>query len=287
MAGLLSGLDKLGLGKLEGMDLFEEQSTNESLIPTEQNSKPQFNEEEVLFDKTYECPVCYGTIKERTLRTGKVKLLHTDMDLRPVYENMEPLKYDVITCPHCGYAVLTRYFQGLTSLQIKEVKEKISKSFKNSDEKKAVYTYEEAIERYKLCLVNTIVKHGKASEKAYICLKGGWLVRSMMENMDPDDTDYAAKRKEAREQEREFLRNALEGFIAARQSESYPMCGMDEITMTYLVADLGRQIGKYDEALRMVARVLMSKNVSDRIKQKTIDLKELIREEKEKAAGKK
>ena len=32
----------------------------------------------------------------------------------------------------------------------------------------------------------------------------------------------------------------------------------------------------------MVARVLMSKNVSDRIKQKTIDLKELIREEKAK-----
>ena len=49
MAGLLSGLDKLGLGKLEGMDLFEEQSTNESLTLTEQDSKPQFNEEEVLF----------------------------------------------------------------------------------------------------------------------------------------------------------------------------------------------------------------------------------------------
>ena len=56
--------------------------------------------------------------------------------------------------------------------------------------------------------------------------------------------------------------------------------------MTYLVADLGRQVGKYDEALRMVARVLMSKNVGDRIKQKTLELKELIREEKAKAEGK-
>jgi len=277
MAGLLSGLDKLGLGKLEGMDLFEEQSTNESLIPTEQNSKPQFNEEEVLFDKTYECPVCYGTIKERTLRTGKVKLLHTDMDLRPVYENMEPLKYDVITCPHCGYAVLTRYFQGLTSLQIKEVKEKISKSFKNSDEKKAVYTYEEAIERYKLCLVNTIVKHGKASEKAYICLKGGWLVRSMMENMDPDDTDYAAKRKEAREQEREFLRNALEGFIAARQSESYPMCGMDEITIEYLIAVLAMEFEKYDVAAKLITQIIVSPSANNRVKDKAREVKEILR----------
>ena len=64
------------------------------------------------------------------------------------------------------------------------------------------------------------------------------------------------------------------------------MCGMDEITMTYLVADLARQIGKYEEALRMVARVLMSKNAGDRIKHKTIDLKEMIREEKAKAEGK-
>ena len=38
-----------------------------------------------------------------------------------------------------------------------------------------------------------------------------------------------------------------------------------------------------EDDIRMVARVLMSKNASDRIKQKTIDLKELIREEKEKA----
>lgn len=277
MAGLLSGLDKLGLGKLEGMDLFEEQTEQVTATPEKKPVKPQFNEEEVLFDKTYECPVCYGTIKERTLRTGKVKLLHTDMDLRPVYENMEPLKYDVITCPHCGYAVLSRYFQGLTSGQIKEVKEKISKSFKSSDEKKLIYTYEEAIERYKLCLVNTIVKHGKASEKAYICLKAGWLVRSMMENMDPDDPDYATKRQSAKAQEKEFLRNALEGFIAARQSESYPMCGMDEITVEYLIAVLAMEFEKYDVAAKLITQIIVSPSANSRVKDKAREVKEILR----------
>jgi len=277
MAGLLSGLDKLGLGKLEGMDLFEEQTEQVTATPEKKPVKPQFNEEEVLFDKTYECPVCYGTIKERTLRTGKVKLLHTDMDLRPVYENMEPLKYDVITCPHCGYAVLSRYFQGLTSGQIKEVKEKISKSFKSSDEKKLIYTYEEAIERYKLCLVNTIVKHGKASEKAYICLKAGWLVRSMMENMDPDDADYDKKRQSAKAQEKEFLRNALEGFIAARQSESYPMCGMDEITVEYLIAVLAMEFEKYDVAAKLITQIIVSPSANSRVKDKAREVKEILR----------
>lgn len=276
MAGLLSGLDKLGLGKLEGMDLFEEQTEN-AKQDEEKEKKPQFNEEEVLFDKTYECPVCYGAIKERTLRTGKIKLLHTDMDLRPVYEHMEPLKYDVVTCPHCGYAVLSRFFQRLTAGQVKEIKEKISQSFKSVDEKKSTYTYEEAIERYKLCLINTIVKHGKASEKAYICLKAGWLIRSMMENMDPEDADYDAKRQSAKEQEREFLRNALEGFIAARQSENYPMCGMDETTVEYLIAVLAMEFEKYDIAAKLITQIIVSPSANNRVKDKAREVKEILR----------
>ena len=39
------------------------------------------------------------------------------------------------------------------------------------------YSYEKAIERYKLALYNTLVKKGKNSEKAYECLKISWLYR--------------------------------------------------------------------------------------------------------------
>lgn len=274
MAGLLSGLDKLGLGKLEGMDLYEEQT--EAAKPAEEE-KPKFNEAEVLFDKTYECPVCYGTIKERTLRTGKIRMLRTDMDLRPVYEQMEPLKYDVVTCPHCGYAVLAKFFQRLTAGQVKEIKEKISQSFTSTGEKNQTYTYEEAIARYKLCLVNTIVKRGKVSEKAYICLKAGWLVRSMMENMDPEDPDYDQKRQSAKEQEREFLRNALEGFISAMQTESYPMCGMDETTVEYLIAVLAMEFEKYDVAAKLITQIIVSPVANSRVKDKAREIKEILR----------
>ena len=57
------------------------------------------------------------------------------------------------------------------------------------------------------------------------------------------------------------------------------MCGMDELTLTYLSADLARQIGRYDEALRLIARVLTSKQANDRIKTKAREMKELIRVE--------
>ena len=38
--------------------------------------------------------------------------------------------------------------------------------------------------------------------------------------------------------DKEILKNALDGFVEARQTEDYPMCGMDEITVEYLLAVL-------------------------------------------------
>lgn len=275
MAGLLSGLGKLGLKNLEDMDLYEAEKKPEEVAAVKP-AAPVVQETDFLFDKSYECTICDGKIKARTMKAGKAKLLRADTDLRPVYENIEPIKYDVITCPHCGYAALTRYFKGLTASQMKAIKETISASFQPVNEEKDTYTYEEALDRYKLCLANAIVKHAKASEKAYICLKTGWLLRSMRENLDKEAEDFDKKAAELKEQEDEFIKNALEGFLAARQSESYPMCGMDEITMEYLIAALAMESDQFDVASRIISSILVSPSATTRMKDKARDLKEAL-----------
>lgn len=283
MTGLLSGLEKLGLKNLEGLEIYE--SAEEKAMKAAK-AVPVVKEEDFLFDKTYECPVCYKEIKSRTMKAGKAKLIRTDMDLRPVYEHIEPIKYDVVICPHCGYAALTRYFKGLTPSQSKAIKEHISKNFQPAQQGKLTYTYEEALYRYKLSLANAIVKHAKASEKAYICLKGGWLLRGMQENLDKEDKEYASKVKQAREQEQEFLKNALEGFLSARQNEMYPMCGMDENTVEYLVAVLAMEFEQFDVASRLISGILLSTSANNRMKDKARDIKEILLSKiKEKKAG--
>lgn len=285
MTGLLSGLEKLGLKNLENMDVFEDEK-KQAAEQAQKQKAPEVKETDFLFDKTYECPVCDNKFKARTMKAGKAKLLHTDMDLRPVYEHIEPLKYDAVICPDCGYAVLSRYFGGLTAGQIKAIRETISKSYQKQDQNKEVYTFEEAAERYKLCLVNAIVKHSKASEKAYICLKGGWLHRAMADALDKEAADYTAKRAQLKEQEREFLKNALDGFLAARQSENYPMCGMDESTVDYLTAVLAMQFEQFDVASRLISGILVSPSATSRMKDKAREMKEmLIAKIKEKNAG--
>ena len=288
MSGLLSGLSELGLGNVEKMELYEvpEEKTKEK-VKTEISIQKEYREEDFLFEKKYECPVCYKTFREKTVRAGKLRPKSTDRDLRPVYEQMEPIKYDVVLCPRCGYATLTRYFGGLTAGQIKAVRENISSGFRAPVTEGMTYTYEEALNRYKLCLANAIVKRGKASEKAYICLKTGWLLRSMAEALNEDDDEYDQKLSGLRSQEKEFLKNALEGFITARQSENYPICGMDEFTLEYLIAVLSMEFEQYDIASKLIANVLSAHSANHRTKNKALEIKEelLLKLREKKAAG--
>lgn len=278
MANLFSGLESLGLGNLSEMKLFEhkEKAKEAAKKAAEQT---EVKEEDLLFDKHFVCKVCDKEFKSKMVRTGKVKLVGSDNDLRPKYQHVDSLKYDAIVCPYCGYAALNRFFNYMTDTQARLIKANISANFRGIKEGENILTYDEAITRHKLALVNAVVKHAKSSEKAYICLKLGWLCRGKAESLPEDTPNPDEVKKELAAQEKEYISNAYEGFMEAFSKEPFPMCGMDELTMTYLTADLARQIGKYDEALRMLARVLTARDANERIKSKARDMKDLIKAE--------
>lgn len=276
MGDLLSGLGSLGLGALEDMSLFDKTAGGEIGSP-EKNAKPKITEKDFLFDKGFKCPICDHDFTSKTVKAGKAKLIGTDMDLRPKYNVVDPLKYDVIVCPHCGYAALTRYFQYVSDSQFKAIKAKICANFKpQNKDGREVYTYDEALERYKLALANAIVKQAKASEKAYICLKTGWLLRSRGESLDKSDEGYDKEYADNEKECRSFLKNAMEGFINARQSESFPMCGMDESTVDYLIAVLATEFEQYEVASKLIGSLLTTQSTNPRMKEKARDLKEIV-----------
>lgn len=278
--GIFSGLESFGLGKLSDMDVFSQSDEASKKDKKDEDAKPKFNEADIIFDKTYTCPVCDKEFRSKTVKTGKVKLVSADTDLRPKYHLVDSLKYDAVVCPNCGFAALNRFFNYMTSVQSKLIKENISKSFKGINEEGDIYTYDDAIARHKLALINTIVKKGKTSEKAYTCLKLAWLLRGKSESLPADTADYDKVKKELNLEETELLQNAYDGFMSAFEKEMFPMCGMDEITTTYLVADLARRIGKFDEASRWISRVLVSREANERIKAKAREIKELINQDK-------
>lgn len=284
---LFSGLEKFGLGKLEKMEVFEEDAKKKAAGTDNKVEKPKITEEDLLFDKTFTCPVCDEEFHSKMIRTGKVKLLSADTDLRPKYQLVDSLKYDALVCPNCGYAALSRFFKFMMPAQAKLIRENISKNFSGLAPTGNIYTYDDAIARHQLALANAVVKKAKISEKAYTCLKMAWLYRGKAESLPSDTPDYDKVIKELQSSEKELLENAYDGFLAAFSKEAFPMCGMDELTVTYLVADLARRIGKYDESSRWISKVLSSRQANERIKNRARDIKEMLNQDREKAEANK
>lgn len=280
MSNLFAGLESLGLNVKKDMEVFEEEKKEGAASQSEENKPKELSEEDLLFDKTYTCPVCDKEFKSKMLRTGKTKLVSTDSDLRPRYQGVDPLKYDAVLCPNCGYASLNRFFNFMMASQAKMIKEQITANFNYKSEDEKTYSYDEAITRHKMALLNTIVKKGKTSERAYTCLKLAWLFRGKREELMKGD--YTKEEvNEVYKEELECLQNAHEGFIAAFSKEEFPMCGMDQYTVMFLVAELARRIGNAAEAKRWVSKVLVARDANKRIKDKALALKESLQSDGE------
>lgn len=278
--GLLSGLADLGLGNLENIDIYEEpeKKDNSAKAVTEEKGIT-IQEKDLIYDKSFECPVCAHKFTSKITKTGKVRLLGMDKDLRPIHEGVDVQKYDVVLCPKCGYAALLRYFPHMTSVQAKMIREQISQKVHLHQYKDETYSYVEALERYKLALANAVVKRAKNSEKAYICLKMGWLLRGYAEELKADSKSSPDELREVYAQEENDIFNAYKGFTEALKTESLPMCGMDESTIDYLMAALAIRCKEYENASRLVAKIITSSSANTRTKDKARELKEELLEE--------
>lgn len=280
MDNLLSGLDKFGLDVDKLNNIFDEpDEKKDTASKKDEKKEPEFNEADLVFDKTMECPVCGKSFKTKVVRAGKARLAYSDTDLKPVYQGFEPLKYDVFVCQHCGYASTSKAFGHITPGQSKLIRENIGASFKGLTNDEQIYTFNDAIERYKLALANAIVMRGKNSEKAYICLKLAWLYRSMYTGL-PDNNPVMEKlRKDFMEEEKKYIQSAYDGFSMSFSKENPPICGMDENTITYLLADLARRCGDMDNSKKYLSMVLTAKSASSKLKERARDLKDIILQE--------
>lgn len=276
---MFSGLEKLGLGMLSGMNLYEDESAGAAVkaeVVKKQEEDKKTKEKDAIFEKGFRCPVCDNEFKAKAIKAGKARMAGSDMDLRPKYEDIDPLKYDAICCPNCGYAALSRFFLHVSPAQIKLIRTSITPYFKGIDDKEEIYSYDNAITRHELALANAVVKKGKTSEKAYTCLKLAWLKRGKAENLPPETKDLEKEKSKLKSEEQAYLKKAYEGFIVAMSKEIFPICGMDEWTYIYLVSDLAYECEDYVKSMKMLSDLVGSKNASSKLKDKARELRKLM-----------
>ena len=292
--GILSGLKQFGVDIDE--DIYGDNKTKNSAesnakaaaaaaeaeaVKKAAEERKKKNEEEptYLLAKSYTCPVCDKTFKSLAVKANRARVVGHDLDLRPQYEPVDALKYNVLSCPYCGYSAFARIFPNITRRQKQAVLQKIAGNFRadGSANDKTVYTYEEALGRFQMAFATSMAVVAKSSEKAYLCLNMSWLVRGQRKSLvnDPE------KLKECRETENELAKKALEGFVYARQTEDYPMCGnMDQYTVDYIIAALYYKAGEFDDAMRLLPDIVISNSASRGIKERARILKDKITEMK-------
>lgn len=220
----------------------------------------EYKPEECIYDKSYICPVCDAPFKAKAIRKGKARFLGNDFDLKPNYTPIQPDYYDVIVCNICGYAAISLNFDKITYSQQDAVREEISKKYV-SQNYPAIYDVDTAISRYLLALENCEAKKAKAGEIAYINLKLAWFYRD----------------KKDKENELKYLEEAYNGFSEAFTNEKLPICGLDENTLLYILAAIGVVIGKPKESLLILGKLVIKKDLTPRLKDKIVDLREELR----------
>lgn len=191
----------------------------------------------------------------------KLKFISSDADLHPNYEPMDPLLYDVLICPLCGYSAMTMFFNKFPDKQISLIRSGVTAKYQPRTFNQ-IMSYGEAIEKYKLALITAMVRGAKKGEMGYICTKIAWLYRLLGK-----EQSY-----------KNFAHKAAVEFELAYQEEDFPICQMDEPTFGYLIAYFLFISERYDDSLKWTGKVVTNRNITSRLKERCIDLKSVILE---------
>ena len=195
---------------------------------------------DMLYSAEKKCAVC-GEKFEVTCVRSRLALIKQDTDFCAYYKDINPYYYTVWVCPHCGYAARDTDFAEVTAT----VAAKIHKFLADREVKVnlcGIRTREQAIVAYQLAIFYAELAADKASKRAALHLRLGWLYREGQQN----------------DEENKVLAKAGEWYEQALAREQMPIGNLSELTVMYLVADLLRRTGEAEKALLYLSRVVAS-----------------------------
>lgn len=255
---IFSGLEDLGFKDISNIEIYKKVEDNKE---KECKENQKIKEEMFLYEKKVVCPVCENNFLAQAVKTSGYKMKNRDSDFYIKYDIINPYFYDVWICNVCGYASMKADFHKLKRLEIESIQKNITPKW-GGKKYPAIYDINIAIERYKLSLLSYSVIGAKASKKAMNCLKLSWLYRELGDIKN----------------EQMFREQAIIGFKDAYLNEQTPIYGMDSFKIMYLIGELNRRSGNFDEALRYLGDVIVSQNADRKVKDMAIEQRDLIKE---------
>jgi uncharacterized protein (DUF2225 family) len=186
---------------------------------------------EALYEKSIKCPICNNSFSSKRLRSTACRIDKREEDFYTSYKGHNPMHYEILVCPNCGYAASETSYDSLSTKELTDIKELLSGKVINRSfcgER----TVNDALDSFKLALFIAKSREAKNSVIAGLSLKLAWIYREMKD-----------------EKEKDFLEYALEYYKQAYDKESLPLGNLDEMSVQYLIGELSRRLNKLNDAV--------------------------------------
>lgn len=223
-----------------------------------------------LYNSKFKCPVCESTVEYTKVKSKSIRLQKQDTDFCPWYEGENPVFYEAVICPECGYGSHVTTFEKANRYEKTKIKEMITPLWK----KRAFTgsrTIEKSLEAFKIVLMNLVAREADKSEIAKICLRIAWLYRYNGE----------------KEQENRFLEHALKNYKMAYHGEELSEGKFDEYVCMFMIGELSKRLGKLNESSQWLSRLVscysdpnQKHRISNRLIETTRDLIQEIKDMK-------
>ena len=179
----------------------------------------------------YTCPICNSKFKGLKILSSRLATSSTDNDMRRHYKNIEPIYYEVITCPNCLFSALASIFDTAESSNtgfekdLKAMKVNINFKFGTKPDTAAIYAaYYLAL----FCASKCFSKYQLVEAK--LLQRLSWLYH--------DSNDEQMELRLARQSLEKYLQSYSELNLSAEQ----------EIQTCIIIGELYVKFGNYKEA---------------------------------------
>ncbi|MBE3569607.1 MAG: DUF2225 domain-containing protein [Bacillales bacterium] len=194
-----------------------------------------------FYEKKEECPLCKKIFTTTKIRSRFIKVVSYDTDFSPIYQDSEinPLVYFVNVCPHCGYSYTEEFSRYFPTAILNEIKEKVCSRWVYQDYGKH-RSIKEGINSYKLAYYCATLMHEKYVTLGGLALRTAWLYRLLS----------------SQEEEKRFLAIAVKQYEDSYSNGDFSRTKMSEMKILYLIGELKRRLGLYEEATFYFSKVI-------------------------------
>lgn len=195
-------------------------------------------EEGPFYTKHYTCTFCGTKFPSLVVKSKNVRLIKTDSDFCPYYRTINPLFYEVVVCPKCGYAFNHEVPKKLNDRERANLAQRLPE-IRKSSRFNGERDLSQAVDSFIAAIACLEAMGGKRLLLGKLYLKVAWLYRS---------ADNEAE-------ERGYIEKALWYLDEAYRTENSADPSL-ELTLLYLLGDLSFRLGLDDVAARWLSKIL-------------------------------